>query len=158
VKARCNSRRANQNGGSEIEKRGKRLQEIVENLKTNIVLQIAGTHMYCLNYYVPVEHHEKVKQALFDCGAGRVGKYDQCSWQVKGEGQFRPLQGSSPVTGEVGQLSELQEYKVEMVCDDLIIKKVLQTLLAVHPYEQPAYNIIRIQTYNELVNLDDLMV
>lgn len=113
--------------------------------------------MYSLTYYVPPEHHEKVKQALFDCGAGRIGQYDQCCWQVKGEGQFRPLLGSSPVTGKLGQLSELQEYKVEMVCDDNIIKKALQALLAIHPYEQPAYHIIPIQTYNDLMSLDDLM-
>mgnify|MGYP001556079627 CR=1 FL=1 len=113
--------------------------------------------MYSLNYYVPVEHHEKVKQALFDCGAGRIGHYDQCCWQVKGEGQFKPLQGSSPVTGSVGQLTRLEEFKVEMICDDMIIKKAVQTLLAQHPYEQPAYHIMQIQTYNDLINLDELM-
>lgn len=102
--------------------------------------------MYALIYYVPLEHHATVKQALFDSGAGRFGKYDECCWQVKGEGQFRPLPGSHPVTGSSGQLSEVDEYKVEMVCDDRLIRKVVQTLLDVHPYEQPAYYLFPVQT------------
>ncbi len=56
--------------------------------------------MYKLCYYVPESHLEVTKQAIFDAGAGRVGNYDCCCWQVRGQGQFRPLPGSQPFIGQ----------------------------------------------------------
>ncbi|MEH6542063.1 MAG: hypothetical protein V7748_18580, partial [Halopseudomonas sp.] len=52
--------------------------------------------MYKLCFFVPASHVEQVKQAVFAAGAGRLGNYDSCSWQVLGQGQFRPLSGSEP--------------------------------------------------------------
>jgi len=95
--------------------------------------------MYFLSYYIPETDHERVKQALFVQGAGKTGCYEQCCWAVKGQGQFKPTPGSSPVVGHIGQLEKLIEYKVEMICKDKNIKQVIETLLIEHPYEQPAY-------------------
>ncbi|MCU7836115.1 MAG: NGG1p interacting factor NIF3 [gamma proteobacterium symbiont of Taylorina sp.] len=95
--------------------------------------------MYFLSYYVPESAHERVKQVLFDKGAGKTDCYEQCCWEVKGQGQFSAMLGSHPAIGQVGELKQLLEYKVEMVCADENIKEVIQTLLAEHPYEQPAY-------------------
>ncbi len=107
--------------------------------------------MYKLIFYVPASHLEQVKHALFEKGAGRFRNYDQCCWQVMGEGQFRPLQGSRPFLGETDILKETAEYKVEMICADHLIKAVLQTLLDTHPYEEPAYEIYKILTAEELL-------
>ena len=52
--------------------------------------------MYSLCFYVPESHVEEVKQALFDAGAGRIGDYGSCAWQVLGTGQFQPMEGSEP--------------------------------------------------------------
>jgi hypothetical protein len=106
--------------------------------------------MYQLCFYVPESHLEAVKEALFAQGAGRYNDYDQCCWQVRGEGQFRPLAGSRPYLGKPGSLEKLAEYKVEMICKDEVIKIAVATLLAVHPYEEPAYHISRILTDEEL--------
>ena len=57
--------------------------------------------MYKLVFYVPVDHLEPVKQAVFATGAGKIGEYDSCCWQVLGVGQFRPLAGSTPYLGMV---------------------------------------------------------
>ncbi len=97
--------------------------------------------MYSLIYYIPPDEHERVKQALFDCGAGKMGQYEECCWEVLGKGQFRPQEGSNPAIGKTGQLEKVDEYKVEMVCDDSVIQKVVKTLLKEHPYEQPAYSV-----------------
>ncbi|MGI9286142.1 MAG: NGG1p interacting factor NIF3, partial [Pseudomonadales bacterium] len=56
--------------------------------------------MFKLCFYVPGENLEAVKSAVFAAGAGRVGDYENCCWQVLGEGQFRPLEGSQPHIGE----------------------------------------------------------
>ncbi|WP_294949423.1 YqfO family protein [Sulfurivirga sp.] len=97
--------------------------------------------MYKLVFFVPVTHVEQVKQAVFDAGAGRIGNYDRCSWQVLGEGQFRPLDGANPFLGQQGEVEKVAEYRVEMVCDDAHIEKAVQALKAAHPYETPAYDV-----------------
>lgn len=101
--------------------------------------------MYKLCFYVPESHLEAVKLALFDVGAGRQGDYDQCCWQNLGEGQFRPLAGSKPYLGQAHRLSRVPEYKVEMLCEEKIIEKVLAALRKSHPYEEPAYDVIRLE-------------
>ncbi len=60
--------------------------------------------MYTLCFYVPESTLEDVKSAVFAAGAGRIGNYEQCCWQVEGQGQFRPLAGSDPAIGEQGEL------------------------------------------------------
>lgn len=97
--------------------------------------------MHKLCFYVPESHLETVKAALFLAGAGRIGNYDSCCWQVLGQGQFRPLAGSKPTLGEQGELEIISEYKVEMVLDDALLSAVVAALQESHPYEEPAYDI-----------------
>lgn len=97
--------------------------------------------MYKLCFFVPESHLEFTKQALFAIGAGKIGDYDCCAWQVLGQGQFRALAGSQPFIGQPLALTQVAEYKVEMVCAETLIKQAIQTLQAVHPYETPAYEV-----------------
>ncbi len=99
--------------------------------------------MIQLSFFVPPSHLESVKQALFDAGAGRVGDYECCAWQTLGQGQFRPLQGSDPYIGKTGELARVDEYKVELVCEDTVFTQVVAALKAAHPYEEPAYSAYR---------------
>lgn len=103
--------------------------------------------MYKLCFFVPESHLEVVKLALFEAGAGRQGDYDQCCWQSLGEGQFRPLAGSQPYLGQAHRLSRVAEYKVEMLCEEKIMENVLAILRKHHPYEEPAYDIIRLEKF-----------
>ncbi|MBK8814530.1 MAG: NGG1p interacting factor NIF3 [Methylococcaceae bacterium] len=106
--------------------------------------------MYKLCFYVPESHLQAVKEALFMSGAGRYKAYDNCSWQVRGEGQFRPLSHSNPFIGQCYQLEEIVEFKVEMVCEDNVIHKAVDCLLNTHPYEEPAYEVYKILTIDDL--------
>lgn len=101
--------------------------------------------MYKLGFYVPPTHLEQVKDALFAAGAGRVGNYDRCAWQTLGQGQFRPLAGSEPYQGQANVLETVPEYRVELVCADELVQQVLQALRAAHPYEEPAFDIVRLE-------------
>lgn len=103
--------------------------------------------MFKLCFYVPCEQSELVKQAVFDAGAGRIGDYDRCCWQTLGEGQFRPLEGSSPFIGDRGRVEVVEEYKVEMVVDDEHIVDVVAALKSAHPYEEPAYDVWRLDEF-----------
>ena len=97
--------------------------------------------MYKLCFYVPESHLEPVKQAIFDAGAGCIGEYEQCCWQVLGEGQFRPRAGAQPFIGKQGELERVAEYRVELVCSDELIARSVAALKAAHPYEEPAYDV-----------------
>jgi len=100
--------------------------------------------MHKLTYYVPESHLAATKAAVFSAGAGRVGAYDCCCWQVRGTGQFRPLAGSRPFLGREGELEEVPEFRVEMVCADEHVARVVTALKAAHPYQEPAYDVVRL--------------
>lgn len=102
--------------------------------------------MYKLCFYVPQSHLESVKHAAFAAGGGRIGDYDSCCWQVAGEGQFRPLEGSSPYLGQQGSIERVAEYKVELVCERDCVKAVVEAMLAAHPYEEPAWDVVAMLT------------
>jgi len=97
--------------------------------------------MYKLVFFVPESHLEVVKAAVFSTGAGAIGHYGQCCWQVLGQGQFRPLPGSNPFIGRSQTLETLPEYRVEMVCDDACIASAVDALRKAHPYEEPAIDV-----------------
>ncbi len=101
--------------------------------------------MYKLCFFVPEAHLEVVKTAVFETGAGRIGDYDSCCWQTAGQGQFRPLEGSNPFLGRQGAVEQVAEYKVELVCDEHLIEAAIQALFQAHPYEEPAYEVFRLE-------------
>ena len=83
---------------------------------------------------------------MFEAGAGRVGNYDCCAWQTRGEGQFRPLDGSTPFLGNQGHIETVIEYKLELVCEEPCLKAVIAALKRAHPYDEVAYTAIRTET------------
>lgn len=103
--------------------------------------------MYKLGFYVPATHLEQVKQAVFATGAGRIGNYDCCCWQVAGQGQFRPLDGSKPFLGQQGRVAQVDEYRVELVCADAHIVAAVAALKLAHPYEEPAYDVVALAEF-----------
>ncbi len=101
-------------------------------------------------FFVPESHCEAVKSAVFAAGGGRIGDYASCSWQTKGIGQFLPLASSDPFLGEQGRLERVAEYRVELVCEDANALAAVDALIAAHPYEEPAYDIYRVWTRDQL--------
>ena len=90
--------------------------------------------MLKLIYYVPESHLESTKQSIFAAGAGGIGNYEHCAWQVKGIGQFKPVKGADPYIGQLGELEQIEEKASE----------VAKALKASHPYEEPAFEFIQI--------------
>ncbi len=95
--------------------------------------------------YVPVSHLLSVAEALFQAGAGRQGSYERCCYVLRGQGQFLPLEGSKPFTGTPGRLQRTDECKLELVCEDVQVKAAVAALKRAHPYEEPAYAVIRLE-------------
>lgn len=101
--------------------------------------------MHKLTVYVPDSHLDAVKDALFEAGAGRYRAYDRCCWQILGTGQFRPLEGSRPYLGTQGRTETTPEWRVEMLCPDDRMAAVAAALRRTHPYEEPAFDFVRIE-------------
>ncbi len=100
---------------------------------------------YKLVTYIPLADADAVAQALAEAGAGRIGNYEQCSFRSEGEGRFRPLSGANPAIGEVGELTRVPEVRLEVLVPGEVKAKVLRALLAAHPYEEPAYDLIPLE-------------
>lgn len=100
--------------------------------------------MYKLTVFIPEPNLEPVKQALFAAGAGHIGNYSHCCWQVKGTGQFMPMAGSQPHIGKQDSIEQVTEWRVEMVVAKDKISDVIKALKQAHPYETPAYDVIEV--------------
>ena len=96
--------------------------------------------------FVPQEHKEAVKEAMFAAGAGKMGSYDKCCFEYQGLGQFRPLEGSKPFIGTLNEIEQVPEVKIEMVCDERDFEAVIKAMLKAHPYQVPAYYGIPVKT------------
>ncbi|TDO06930.1 YqfO family protein [Halomonas ventosae] len=102
--------------------------------------------MYKLAFFVPLANAEAVKDAIFATGAGRIGDYEACCFQTRGTGQFRPLDGADPHIGRVGDLKHVEELKVELVCEDALIREAVAALRLAHPYQEPAFDLWRLES------------
>lgn len=101
--------------------------------------------MYKICFFVPENFAELVKDSMFAAGAGKVGNYSCHAWQVLGEGQFMPGKGSNPFIGGLEDLVKVSEYKIEMICADEFIQQAIAALKESHPYEQPAYQVWKLE-------------
>ena len=91
---------------------------------------------------VPCENIEDVRDAMCNAGAGIIGNYTFCSTSVKSIGTFIPNENANPYIGENNKLEYVEEDKIEVICDVDKVKKVISELRKVHPYEEPAIDIV----------------
>lgn len=104
--------------------------------------------MFKLIYYVPESHLESTKIAIFEAGAGGIGNYEHCAWQVLGTGQFKPVKGAYPFIGELDTLEKIPEWRVETIVLEEKASAVAKALKASHPYEEPAFEFLQIIEMN----------
>ncbi|HZZ96120.1 MAG TPA: Nif3-like dinuclear metal center hexameric protein [Jatrophihabitantaceae bacterium] len=102
-----------------------------------------GEPMDKLVVFVPLEHAERLIDALAASGAGAIGDYDRCAWTNEGSGTFRPLAGADPTIGRIGQIEVVPEARVEMVVPARRRSAAVAALRAAHPYEEPAFDLLR---------------
>ena len=91
---------------------------------------------------IPLENVEEVRNAICEVGAGVIGNYTHCSMSTKCIGTSKPNEDANPYIGTANKLEFIEEEKLEVVCDFKLVKKVLTKLREVHPYEEPAIDII----------------
>lgn len=94
--------------------------------------------------FVPKDQVDHVRSALGTAGAGGIGNYKLCSFTTRGEGTFLPGPETKPVIGTPGTLERVDEVRLEMVCERRALPLVIETLKQLHPYEEPAYDIVEL--------------
>lgn len=91
---------------------------------------------------VPIENVSEVRKAICATGAGTIGNYTNCSTSTKCIGTFKPNDKAEPYLGKNNQLEFVEEEKLEVICDIKIVKNIIAIIKAVHPYEEPAIDVI----------------
>ncbi|WP_162426401.1 Nif3-like dinuclear metal center hexameric protein [Pontibacter pudoricolor] len=106
-----------------------------------------------LAFFVPVADTEKVLKAVHEAGAGQIGEYNDCSFQVQGTGRFTPSENADPTIGEKGKPEQVQENRIEMVFPAFKQHKIMDALLQVHPYEEVAHYLTLLENPNQEVGI-----
>jgi len=107
--------------------------------------------IYKLYTYAPLDVAEKVRDALFAAGAGKIGLYEECSFETQGMGSFKPIAGANPFSGSIGKRKTTSEVKIEVIFPPYLQPNILKALFQAHPYETVAYEIIKLENQHQEV-------
>ena len=105
------------------------------------ILSVKSGLLRKLVTFCPIDHAEKVRESIFNAGAGQIGNYDNCSFNASGEGSFRALEETNPFVGEKGKLHFEKETRIETIYPVYHERAILKALFEAHPYEEVAYDI-----------------
>ncbi|MDO5669143.1 MAG: Nif3-like dinuclear metal center hexameric protein [Corynebacterium sp.] len=119
-----------------------RLAELVGVEPGRPILPKTGGGVDKWGVHVPPADVDTLKKALFDAGAGEIGNYRDCAFDIEGTGQFTPVEGADPTDGEIGQTYRAAEVRVEFVAPARLRRPLIDALRAAHPYEEPAFDIL----------------
>ncbi len=128
----------------------KALADKLELQNVKFLSQESGAELYQITVYTPSEAIQKIANAVFKCGAGIIGNYENCLNSYPVQGQFKPLAGSNPLLGEKDIVEQVAETKLEFSADSFILDKVIAEIKKNHPYETPVYTVT--QQKNKSIN------
>ncbi|MCE5348087.1 MAG: Nif3-like dinuclear metal center hexameric protein [Bacteroidales bacterium] len=117
-------------------------------LQNITVLSPLTNRLLKLVTFIPESHLEKVRESLWEAGAGMIGKYDKCGFLTSGTGSFRGDENSKPFVGEKLKIHFEKEVRFETVLFSYMKEKVIEALLKAHPYEEVAYDIYALENDN----------
>ena len=101
--------------------------------------------------FVPIDHLDKVRESMFESGAGQIGDYTECSSVADSEGSFKPQPDANPFDGKIGERSTVREARLEVLVDSHNVGAVVHSMIESHPYEEVAYEIYPILNKNQFI-------
>ncbi len=118
------------------------LSERLELVSSAPLVTIGNEKLYKYAVHVPVDYVNQLKQVIGDAGGGTQGDYTHCSFEIEGTGNFKPVQGADPFIGKVGEITSVDEVKIEALVEESKLNRVVTAVQEAHPYEEPAFDII----------------
>lgn len=115
------------------------------------ILQPKNDTLKKLYTFVPIEFAENVRSAIFNAGGGHISNYSECSFNTAGQGTFKPGEGTNPFTGKRGIRHTEEEIKMEMIFPAWQEQAILKAMIAAHPYEEVAYDLVALDNKNQQV-------
>ncbi len=110
-------------------------------LKNQQIILPQNDLLFKLVTFAPIQYAETIRHALFEAGAGHIGNYDSCSYNLEGVGTFRAGEKTNPFVGKKHEIHTEAETRIETICTAINKRNVLKALLSAHPYEEPAYDL-----------------
>lgn len=124
--------------------------ELAKTLKLKNIrfLELEESNQFKVIVFVPQINLDKVANAVFNAGGGKIGEYDNCSFRLNGEGTFKGSAFSNPAIGKKNRFEKVNEVRFEFIVDSWELNKVITALVNSHPYEEPAYDIYPLKNKN----------
>lgn len=108
-------------------------------------IQPYSQQWYKMTVFVPSGHEQEVREGICRAGGGKWGNYSCCTFNSRGQGTFYPREGSQPFIGKVGEISFADEVRIECIVEESRLNEVIEEALKAHPYQQPAYDVYRLE-------------
>lgn len=113
------------------------------------ILRPRRNQLVKLVFFVPHDYADHVRKAVFYAGAGMIGDYDQCSYNLEGQGTFRPGEAANPFAGKKGQMRLEDETRVETFFPDYLTDRVIEAMVKAHPYEEVVYDLYPLKNHDK---------
>jgi len=118
-----------------------KLGELLGLKNMDVLTQTYREKLYKLVVFVPKSHSDKVREAITKAGAGHIGDYSHCTYNLEGVGTFKPLEGTDPFIGEHGKIEKVEEVRIETILPSNRLKEVIDKMKDSHPYEEVAFDV-----------------
>ncbi|HHW01561.1 MAG TPA: Nif3-like dinuclear metal center hexameric protein [Thermoanaerobacterales bacterium] len=118
-----------------------------------VLKQTAEEPLKKIVVFVPRGYEDAVRNAMAEAGAGFIGNYSHCSFNIEGKGTFKPEKGADPFIGEEGKLERVDEVRIETIAPENFVRKIISAMLRVHPYEEVAYDIYPLENTGKIIGL-----
>lgn len=120
---------------------------------TSVLVPTFEAELVKIAVFVPESHEDAIREALGKAGAGAIGDYEYCSYTLSGTGRFRPTDEAAPFIGEAGKMEVTAESKVEVVARKNDKDRIIKAMLAAHPYEEAAYDVVALENKETAMGL-----
>lgn len=117
------------------------------------LLDIETEKLCKLVVYVPETHAAEIRRVLGESGAGHIGNYSHSTFNTRGQGMFKPLEGTSPYLGELNQIEVVDESRIETIIKEKDILPIVETMIKAHPYEEVAYDIFPLKNKGPAIGI-----
>lgn len=129
------------------------LAEALDLNNIEVLVETEREQLYKIVVFVPIDYEAVLRDALASAGAGHIGEYSHCMYQIKGEGTFKPLEGSNPFIGNENELTRVKETRIETIVHKKYLQKAIKSAKDAHPYEEMAYDIYPLEISGDPLGL-----